>query len=172
MTLRATSVRARALACTCAQGPRARSPLRAPLPERAAGGPALRLGPEATAEVQVPRVQIDSLYPPPSEQASRPLSRLLLRPPSRRAKCRLSPSPRRSVGSWKVTPGTVPDLRPDPSRKSLQCWAEGEKGDTRALALQLYHSPNTSSRLLESSISPLSPKPVSHPPTSGCLPLP
>lgn len=74
--------------------------------------------PCAWAPRRQPRYRCLGCSSPPSarcrpEQASRPLSRLLLRPPSCRAKCRPSPSRRRSVGSWKVTPGSGPDLCPD-----------------------------------------------------------
>lgn len=60
-----------------------RSPLRAPLPERAAGGPALLLGPRRQPRYRCLGCNSPPLcLPPPSEQASRPLSRLPLRPPS------------------------------------------------------------------------------------------
>lgn len=173
MTLRATPVRAQALACTCAQGPRAAARCaRRFLSARPADPPCCwapgdSRGTGASGATRLPsacrRRRSRPRVPCPAFRCGRLPAR---------AKCRLSPSPRRSVGSWKVTPGTVPDLCPDPSGRSLQRWTEGEKGDTRALALQPYHSPNISSRLPESSIPSLSPKPVSHPPTSGSLPLP
>lgn len=113
---------------------RARHFLSAPRARR----PALRPGRAAAAAAAASEVQV----PPPGDsrlsarrpwhQAFTPLSRLTLRPPHRPAKCRPSPSPRRSVGSWKVTPRPSPrplpapwevpqvqSWRPDPRRQGL-----------------------------------------------------
>lgn len=142
-------------------------PRRAPLPER---GPALRLGPAASAatEVQVPppyRLRLPARRSP--HQAFKAPLPPHTRPPHRPAKCRPpSPSLRRSVGSWQVTPW--------PSGQSLQCRAKGRKGDASAPQGRAFFSaplPSTFQNLKASRV--LNPaKSDFHSPASGALSLP
>lgn len=79
----------------------------------------------------------------PWHQAFTPLSRLTLRPPHRPAKCRPSPSPRRSVGSWKVTPWPSPRPPPgplgSPSGAELAARPETPGAPKTGLSFQLHH---------------------------------
>lgn len=114
-----------------------------------ARGPALRPGRAAAAAAAATEVQV----PPPGDsrllarrpwhQAFTPLSRLTLRPPHRPAKCRPSPSPRRSVGSWKVTPWPSPRPPPgplgSPSGAELAARPETPGAPKTGLSFQLHH---------------------------------